>query len=287
MDMALNPQGKRIVASGAKYGIYFCTECHELSFLRKQINAKAHFYHVRYNDKCSLSVKSNRDFNNVLVKKYFDILQCKYSDRWNEAIDILIVHNYLHLLYGKEWALTPITYYINTHIENISTELFYEFIYILIGINTIKSFKILLQIMDFRIITNDNRNLIEEYIYSEYTYSDEIFDYILNELKPDEFFMLKYFVNTSEKQQKIILKNEKYNIISDIVYIFSSKNHIERYNYFVNKYNNTTSNGQKNRFNEMVLYYIEYYQNKPEYKLLRINNIYNDLYEYIINNKHN
>jgi hypothetical protein len=166
VDIAINKKNEEVFAENANYDIYFCTECGELAFLRRPNNKHPHFYHIKYNEKCSLSVKSNNEpFSfNVMVEKAYNILQNDYSQRWIEAINDLIKYDCLFRLYGKEWAISPINLYINYHIENIEEQLFYEFLHIISGINNLRAFKLLLNYISFSILNQENREILEKNI---------------------------------------------------------------------------------------------------------------------------
>jgi len=282
MEFAIDTKNKEIAAKNAKYGIYFCKECGELSFLRIPKDKIPHFYHSQYNGKCSLSVKGNQDniFQYAEIEKYFNILQNEYSSRWNEAIDNLIKYDCLSRLYGKEWAINPINIYINTHIENIDEALLYEFIHILSGIKTIKAFQLLLLYKDFKILEEEKRKYIEELVYKRCRFSDEIFKYVLNTTEIDLFTKFKIFCNMSSKQIKIMLKNENYIMFNDVYYTLM-KDDVERYNYFFRKYQNIK---KEILYSKMIIYEIErvrmfYYLKNNE------NKIYNNIYNYICENK--
>ena len=166
MDIAKNRKNETVYAENSDYGIYFCTECGELTFLRRPRNKNAHFYHNKYNENCSLSIASNTDsfFHNKIIDDAYNILQKDYSQRWIEAIDSLIKYGCLYRLYGKDWAINPINLYINYHIDDIEKSIFYEFLHILSGINNLFAFKLLLGYIAFSILNQEEREILEKTI---------------------------------------------------------------------------------------------------------------------------
>jgi hypothetical protein len=283
MDSAKNKKNEIAYANNAAYGIYFCIECGELSFLRKPLNKNAHFYHSRYNEKCSLSVKGNENFfnSNQIIENAINILKENYSNRWLEAIDCLIQNECLSFLYGKEWAINPVNLYINNHLENIEPSVFYEFLHILSGINNIKAFKLLLSYVNFSLLNEEEREDIEQYSLEKYLHSVEIINYIINENEINDYQKFKLFCHVPENKIYLLKNSTIYNIIRDIDYLLK-KDNIERYKYFMKKYKDII------HLKNMVLYKINLVRNDPSYKLYRaINgikkNIYDELFDYLTN----
>ena len=283
MDAAIDKKNEKIFAKNAKYGIYFCIECGELSFLRKPKNKSPHFYHIKYNVNCSLSVKSNDEtlFINSIIEDAYNILQKNYSERWVEAIDSLIESDCLFRLYGKEWAINPINLYINKHVENIDEAIFYEFLHIISGTNNLRAFKLLLDYTNFTLLRQEYKETIEETIYRNYLHSEEIFNFILDGKELDIYQKFKLYCHMPNSYRKIMIKTDDYKIFCDIDYLLD-KNCIERYKYFNKKYKSDIL------FNKMLLYKINSIRNSPENKLFRSingikNNYYDDLLEYLDN----
>jgi hypothetical protein len=283
MIEAINYKKQIVSATNAKYDPHWCPECKELVFLRKPKNAIPHFYHMRYNEICSLCVdkKEGIAFEKYNFEKELSELKTIYSERWNNAIDNLIQYDGLHLLYGKEWALTPINYYINTHIENITSELFYLFFHIISGVNNLKAFKTLQMLLDFPFFDKENRNFMWDELYRNCN-NEEVFEYILTELHPDIFIMYRYYLYMTKEQQKRVIKNKDYEPLSWLYYILSPNNRIEKYSYVIKKYKKQWNDNKYDLFNDLIIYCIEHTRNR----LFGNKSAYDDLYQYVKEQKY-
>ena len=147
MEEAINTEKKIINAKDAIHGIYFCPECGEIVHYRMSIDKIPHFYHRKYNENCSLSVQTNNGYFNV--NNILNILQTNYKERWIEAINKLIKHNYLYALDGKEWAINPLEYYIDNYFDNINIEVFYQLLLTIVTIDNEKSDSLFFKLIIF------------------------------------------------------------------------------------------------------------------------------------------
>jgi hypothetical protein len=286
MNIALTDKNEQVLAKDAKYGVYFCTECGELSFLRRPTNGDPHFYHSVYNQECSLSVKGKTSWDNTeIYDKSIELLQQNYPQRWINAIDNLNKYGFLCRLYGKEWALSPINYYINCHIEDIDESLFYEFIHIISGINTENAIKALKIYLLMPLLGDKNRQYLLENLYKRCARNKSLLEIMLDGSKNDILVKYKMYSYMNEKEQKEYLKSHKPSInYNDIDYTLD-KDHIERYKYFLNKYK---KDNLDEIFTQMIKFKMDFIRNKPENKLLRsikhiTENFFDDLYEYVYN----
>jgi len=287
MIKAINTKKQIVPADNAEYNPHWCPECKELVFLRKPKNAIPHFYHARYNINCSLCVekKDNFSFIEYNFEKDLSELKMAYSERWNNAIDNLIKYEGLDLLYGKDWALEPIKFYINSHLENINNELFYIFFHIISGINNVNAFKALQMLLNLPIINKKHKEYLNNILY-KCCKNEEVFEYILFQLRPDIFTMYMYFIDMTQQQQQKIILDKEYEPISWLHYIFSANNRIDKYKYVIKKYSNQWNNDKYDSFNNLLLFCIEKIRNDFSNRLFGNCNAYDDLYQYIKEHKY-
>lgn len=277
MEIAINKNNELVTAVNAIHDIYFCSECGELSFLRKPDGKIPHFYHFNYNEKCSLCVKGTNNIISNSIKNALTNLQSNYPDRWNEAIICLYNNDCLYRLRGKAWAVNPLGNFLYSKLKQIDDSLYCAILDILLSIENFKSFKMLIDFIESPILDKEKMFYIEEEIYKRITYSSEKYQYIID--KNLEIMQLyKFFCHMDNNQKNNILKNEKYKIFEDVDYILD-KDSIERYKYFQNKHDKTL-------LTNMLLYRINSLRNRAEWKLYRSinkisNDLYEDLYEYI------
>ncbi|GHU62889.1 hypothetical protein FACS189445_6060 [Spirochaetia bacterium] len=278
MEKAMNSKGQIIYAECADYDEYYCVECSELSFLRKPSNAVPHFYHEEYNENCSLCTGTSNGWGNTenIWKQCIEILQKNYSDRWNWAIDNLIKYDLLSLLNGKAWALKRIHLYINSRKETITENLYNQFLGIIVSINTMESFKYFFEYIDLGKHRGFKTENIEKWGFEGMKLTNDINKYITTGLKPDIFTMFKFYLNMLETQKRLVLMDSTYTKIRDVFRIFFHRNPLDEYNKVLTD-KNYWSNINRDEFEDMLLYYIEWYNkhyNKKKVNDVRCNDLY-------------
>jgi hypothetical protein len=278
MENAIQFDGDEISASVAKLGYYFCPECRELVYLRKPKDKAPYFYHYKYIESCSLSVKSKSIWSSYkqLVNDAIKILQTDYRQRWIDSIDILIKYDSICLLENKEWAINPIKYYLENNINRISKETFYQFLILLLNFNDEKIYMSLFKLIELNILNNHERNILwEKYFMKLNTFSRELFTFIINteNINHKMLFQLIY-KKMGNFEYNHLLKNKMYEnlVLLSLMLRDFNKTHdeivlIEKYNEINNKYKSAWSESEK------MLFYRLLNDELKKYKIRFKNNI--------------
>lgn len=120
MEQANDSTGRLIYAYMALPGNYWCSECNEKTHLRGGLgrSMRPHFYHYRYNPKCSECIDERFDADWMRFPKSERCIQFlesnDYKARWNESIEGLYAHGHLEWLYRKQYAINPIRNYLES-----------------------------------------------------------------------------------------------------------------------------------------------------------------------------
>ena len=218
MEEALNAEKKIITAEKAVHGIYFCIECGEKVHLRRMIDKAPHFYHYKYNEICTLSIKSNNSFFNV--DDIINILKSKYKERWSEAINKLIKYDFLEVLTGKDWALNPLDYYMNKYFNIIDKNTFFKLLSTIISIDNEKSEQLLYKfIVSNKLSYNEKKYLIECTLKNNRPINIETFEYIVNNIELSNSIMFEIiYKKMGSMEYNKLLKESKCEYL-----IFASK----------------------------------------------------------------
>lgn len=222
MNIAKNAKQLLVNAENANYGIYFCSECNQLVYLRKPSQQIPHFYHFRFNPSCSYCIKSGEDqWNNGINESFQAIETLKKNstlENWFSAIDCLIRNNHLFLLAGLEWAINPVSLYINNHIETITRENLYKLVLVFINNQSVRSTIVLFNTLSIPKLTkSDQVSIISTYVKYCSHISDEVVNHLLdNDCHIEIIF--KVFPYLSSGKQIEIGKIKKYQIIP---YVYS------------------------------------------------------------------
>lgn len=217
MEYAKNAALKVVSASNAEYGIYHCTECNRLAYLRRTEEITPHFYHFRYNSACTLcNIKEYGEASYKLTEsqQVCDTLRKNATlKNWFDAINCLLRNNHLYLLQNCEWAIRPISLYINNHMETISHETIYKLISLFLESDNDKFSKILLNsIMNPLITVNDRIRIIDDYFRKKKQIDDALLTGILTE-NTSPFILLYLFRYLTENQRKTVQEYEKYRYV--------------------------------------------------------------------------
>lgn len=240
MEFAKNCLQKVVCANSAEYGIYFCTECDDLAYLRKSQQVTPHFYHFRYNSDCSLCNTQNygqASFKLNESQKACDILRKNSSQKnWFEAINCLLRNEHLYLLSNCEWAIGPISLYINNHIEIITHETIYKLITLFIDNNSYKFSAVLMHSLMIPLFNDEDRKLIiDKYFHKKEILTNTV---LTGLIKADSSLIVMYYLykHLSKYQQNAITEKKKYGFIKILVVVDDKKTSdlkcIQEYNYF-------------------------------------------------------
>ena len=141
-----------------------------------------YFRHFRYNENCSLSVKSNFDYFNV--NSIIKILKENYKERWVYAINSLIEHDHLHILEGKNWALNPLNYYINKFYDSLKEGTYFQLLILIISIDDEKVDGLFYKFLDSRNLNQDSKKyLLRKALNNMRPITRKTFEFITSEIE--------------------------------------------------------------------------------------------------------
>jgi hypothetical protein len=259
LERALNSKLEEIDAFSAEYGNYFCTECKERVYLRSPDDKEPHFYHYRYNNDCSLSIKSDSVFinKNQIINNSIKILQQNYKERWIEAIDNLIKYNGIYLLEEKKWAINPINYYLLEKMYNI--EILFPIFQILSSIDDERIYSIIPKIIENKLLNiNQKTQLIENIVNDNKPISTDLFNMIINNssLNNNTIFNIIFKKMGSMDHNKLINEKCRYIPYVYICKLLKLKNKDDIYMEYLNiknKYYNEWNEKEKEMFHTMLI----------------------------------
>jgi hypothetical protein len=184
----------KINASSAKHGIYFCIECKDYAYLVSPKNKAPYFRHFRYNENCSLSVKSDSGYFNI--NNMIKVLMENYKERWIEAINSLIKHNSLYVMENKEWALEPLNYYISKFYDSLDKGIYFQLLILIISIDDEKSDRLLYKFLDSNNLDeSDKIFLIKKSLNNTRPITKEFFDLLVAGVNIDRDTLFKVIYN--------------------------------------------------------------------------------------------
>jgi hypothetical protein len=259
MEKALHFDGKEVFAYSADCGYYLCPECGELVYLRRPKDNEPYFYHNKYNEKCSFSIKSNSTWISykTLIKEAINILKTDYRKRWIEAINVLIKYDSLNLLENKDWAINPIRLYIDSNINNLNKETFYQLLTLLVNFNDEKLYNMLFKLLDLNILNNNERNiLLKKYFVKISSTTKDLFDFIINTDNIEKRLVFQFiYKKMGHFEHQKLLKNNKYENLVFLTQILINykKDHDEMH--LFNEYNRINNSYRKSWSKDESLYF--------------------------------
>jgi competence CoiA-like predicted nuclease len=226
MNIAKNAQQEIIHAENAKYGIYFCTECEQLVYLRQPSHQVPHFYHHRFNSDCSLCTLNNNEVWRLKLQESLnaqEILKNSTPENWANAIECLIRNDHLYLLSGYEWALKPVSMYINNHIEIITHDNLFNLLLTIINHESRNCTSVLFRLIFLPKITkSDQLKIFELFLNGCSLISDNLIDQLMEEnISIDVLYNI--FPYMTNKKQKELFRKQKYMAIPYVHKLSSTK----------------------------------------------------------------
>jgi hypothetical protein len=225
MDQALDANESVVSAGTAEYGIYFCTECKKLSYLRKPVNAVSHFYHYRFNPACSLCTEEKGEFLRIEESnKAKNTLLNSTKENWCSAINCLIRNNHLYLLDSCEFAIKPICFYINNRPTLIDKEVLLKLFLVLMSIKSEQCIKTIFEWLFSSMFSESERlNILNAYLKtSSWILPDSTYEYIFK--KSVSLNIVCDLYPRMTKQQKDSLQSLRvYRLVSNIYNLLESE----------------------------------------------------------------
>jgi hypothetical protein len=200
----------KINASSAKHGIYFCIECKDYAYLISPKDKAPYFRHFRYNENCSLSVKSNSGY--FSINAIIRTLKGNYKERWIDAINSLIKHDSLYVMEKKHWGLEPLNYYINKYYNFLDKEIYFQLLILIISIDNEKVDYLFYKFLNSKNLSqNDKIFLIKKSINNTRPITKEMFDLMTDEMDFDDNTLFNVIYNKMGMiEHNKLLKQRKY-----------------------------------------------------------------------------